>query len=163
MTRSRAEIMRDLQAIVAELAYVYGDDTAGVGTDDISPKLAKALNREATDPAGQMALGHQTRVGHHGETRHTHEDIRAKALNQTLPPTIVGGTRETHEDIRAKARAYKPSDYSAGYDEPGVRRSQRYDEPGIPEKPERLKDYTPADDAQWDEAVFLGTGDRSEP
>jgi hypothetical protein len=32
-----------------------------------------------------------------------------------------------------------------------------------PEKPERLKDYTPADDPDWDIAPFLGTGDHKLP
>ena len=31
------------------------------------------------------------------------------------------------------------------------------------EHPQRLKDYTPAADADWDESVFLGTGDSYDP
>jgi len=105
MTRTRADIMRDLQAIVAELAYVYGDDTAGTGDSDLSPKLAQAL---------------------------------------ASPPI------KSHEEIRQQARAYKPTDYSSEI---------QPDEVNRPERKERLADYTPAHDPDWDEAVFLGTGD----
>ena len=61
-TRSRADIMRDLKAILAELDYVMGSDTAG----DISPKLAQAL--EITQRASRPE-----------QPIKTHDEIRAKA------------------------------------------------------------------------------------
>jgi hypothetical protein len=73
----------------------------------------------------------------------------AQALN--LPDTPAGSMAEpkTHEDIRAKARAYKPMDYD-------FNNAPRQ----TPEKPERLKDYTPADDPSWDSSWALGSGDQ---
>lgn len=75
----------------------------------------------------------------------TPDQAGQRALGSKLEDIGRSVPRETHADIRAKARAYK--------------------EPGIPldDKPERLKDYTPAVDPNWDEAVFLGTGDQREP
>ena len=78
MTRPRAEIMRDLKAILAELDYVMGNDTADTG--EFSPKLKEALE----------------------VTQRTSRDTRA------YMPSIADAPIESHEDIRAKARAYKP-------------------------------------------------------
>jgi hypothetical protein len=60
-------------------------------------------------------------------------------------PTTADVPLESHESIRAKARAYKPTDYKFETD-----------------KPDRLKDYTPADDPDHDHdnSWALGTGDR---
>src|SRR4051812_31344381 len=90
MTRPRHEIMRDLKAILAELDYVMGNDTADTG--EFSPKLAQAL-------AVELPGGHLDKPG--PGPRETRASM----------PTTAEQPIESHEDIRAKARAYKPMDY----------------------------------------------------
>jgi len=121
MTRPYREIMRDFHAILAELSYaleMQENPSAGVNTDDISPKLAQALDQQAAEA---RAAG--------------------RAMARDFEPS--------HEGIRDKARAYK---------DPGIASDQDRAEPGLPRD-----SYKPATDPNWDESVFMGTGDRREP
>ena len=131
MTRPRHEIMRDLHAILAELDYVmHGNDTAG----------GSVMPGNDISPKLAKALD---------VSRETH----------ATPPPVSQRPIESHEDIRAKARAYRPTNYIGDIPR-GSHITIQPDEINRPDKPERLADYTPADDPEWDEAVFMGTGDQ---
>ena len=79
------------------------------------------------------------------------DDVSPKLKEALDPSTRAQGPivprHETHEDLRAKARGYK---------EPRIPLGQLDDQ----EKPQRERNYTHSPDPDWDEAVFLGTGDR---
>src|SRR4051794_21646134 len=92
MTRDRAEIMRDLNTLMAELNAAMQNERAQTERlPDISPKLAQALDQTDDD--------------------YTSPPRRMRHTRATMPST-ADVPLESHEDIRAKARAYKPSDYS---------------------------------------------------
>jgi hypothetical protein len=138
--RPPAEILRQLQAVMAELTAALQEPDP---KSDISPKLRQALNNDYY----ASALGRPKR-----ETRasmpstadvplESHEDIRAKA--RAYKAVELDSSGDLREQARAVARGYKPADY-------------KYES----EKPERLKDYTPSDDPDWPpDSVWLGTGD----
>jgi hypothetical protein len=104
MPRAPIEILRDLQSLMAELTAAMQEDgprtttdnISGVGTNDLSPKLNRALSSMAE------------------------RDRERPVSRETRDPPI-----ESHEDIRAKARAYKPEQpkdsyrqsYDPGFDE----------------------------------------------
>jgi hypothetical protein len=104
MTRTSAEIFKDLRSAMAELEHALKAE--GKGTDEeLSPLLKAALEK----PVFKVSEPQQ-------------------AANEMF-------SRQAH---------------ALGPPEPLPRQERR----------DRLKDYTPADDPDWDNSVFLGTGDR---
>lgn len=151
--RPPAEILRQLQAVMAELTAALQEPDP---KSDVSPKLQQALGRPKRETRASMPSTADVPL-------ESHEDIRAKARAYKAVELDSSG------DLREQARAVARGDYN----DPSARYSAMDNAPK-PEKkdykpadykyetdhPDRLKDYTPSDDPDWPpDSVWLGTGD----